>query len=259
VLQSEQVAGIVRGKLPDLLSALATTLGQHLTDDFVVPAFSDWQKGQIKTLAALEPKVETRLEAWLASPAGKEALALPVIQWFDSLKPQIESLTNPICDRYHIRRSSLSLPSSKAWGGKVPPGLFDPKKMLALDDFADILTLIVSSVVGTLMGGAGTALLLKGPVGWILGFLLATVVLAFGKDKALDYLKNTEFPVFTRKLVLRKVVEWNLRKGQPELQDKIQESLTGNPQAMEKIAQDVTQAIRDQLNKSADAAELLIK
>jgi hypothetical protein len=84
-------------------------------------------------------------------------------------------------------------------------------------------------------------------------------VLAFGKDKALDYLKNTEFPVFTRKLVLRQVVEWNLRKGQPELQDKIQESFTGNPEAMEKIAQDVTSAIRDQLNKSADAAELLIK
>jgi hypothetical protein len=207
----------------------------------------------------LEPAVETRLEAWLASPEGKEALALPVIQWFDSLKPQIEGLTNPICDRYHIRRSSLGLPSSKGWGGKVPPGLFDPKKMLALDDFADILTLIVSSVVGTIMGGAGTALLLKGPVGWIIGFLFATVLLVLGKDKAMDYLKNTDFPVFTRKLVLRKVVEWNLRKSEPELKEKIRESLAGNPQATEKIAQDVTGAIRDQLNKSADAAELLIK
>jgi hypothetical protein len=259
LLQSEQVAGIVRGKLPDLLAALAATLAQNLSKEFVIPAFSDWQKGQIKTLAALEPTVESRLEAWLASPAGKEALALPVIQWFDSLKPQIEGLTNPICDRYHIRRSSLSLPSSKGWGGKVPAGLFDPKKMLALDDFADVLTLIVSSVVGTIMGGAGTALLLKGPVGWIIGFLFATVLLVLGKDKALDYLKNTDFPVFTRKLVLRKVVEWNLRKSEPELKEKIQESLSGNPQAMEKIAQDVTGAIRDQLNKSADAAELLIK
>lgn len=259
MLQSEQVAGIVRGKLPDLLSALSATLAQNLTNEFVIPAFSDWQKGQIKTLAALEPMVESRLETWLASPVGKEVLALPVMQWFDSLKPQIERLTNPICDKYHIRRSSLSLPSSRAWGGKVPPGLFNPKKMLALDDFADILTLIVSSVVGTIMGGAGTALLLKGPVGWIIGFLLAAVVLFLGKEKALDYLKTTEFPVFTRKLVLRKVVEWNLRKGEPELKDKIQESLAGNPEATEKIARDVTNAIRDQLNKSADAAELLIK
>ena len=259
VLQSEQVAGIVRSKLPDLLSALAATLAQKLPDQFVIPAFTDWQKGQIKTLAALEPVVESRLDTWLASPKGKEALALPVIQWFDSLKPQIESLTNPICDRYHIRRSSLSLPSSKAWGGKIPPGLFDPKKMLALDDFADILNLIVSSVVGTIMGGTGTALLLKGPVGWVVGFLFAAVVLAFGKDKALDYLKNTDFPVFTRKLVLRQIVEWNLRKGEPELKNKILESFSGNPQATEKIAQDVTGAIREQLNKSADAAELLIK
>jgi hypothetical protein len=259
LLQSEQVAAMVQGKLPALLSSLAGTLAQKLPEGFVMPAFADWQKGHIKTLAALEPVVENRIETWLASPEGKEALALPVIQWFDSLKPQMESLTNPICDRYHIRRSSLSLPSSKAWGGKVPPGLFDPKKMLALDDFADVLNLIVSSVVGTIMGGAGTALLLKGPVGWILGFLFAAVVLAFGKDKALDYLKNTDFPVFTRKLVLRKVVEWNLRRGEPELKEKILESFSGNPQAMEKIAQDVTGAIREQLNKSADAAELLIK
>lgn len=259
LLHSEQVAGIVQKKLPDLLSALADMLAKMLPEGFVIPAFTDWQKGQIKTLAALEPAVESRVEDWLASPEGKEALALPVIQWFERLKPQIETLTNPICDRYHIRRSSLSLPSSKAWGGKVPPGLFDPKKMLALDDFADILNLIVSSVVGTIMGGAGTALLLKGPVGWILGFLFAAIVIAFGKDKALDYLKNTDFPVFTRKLALRKVIEWNLRKGEPELKEKIMESFSGNPQAMEKIAQDVTGAIRDQLNKSADAAELLIK
>jgi len=259
LLQSEQVVGIVRGKLPDLLSAVAATLAQKLPADFVMPAFADWQKGQIRTLAGLEPTVESRLETWLASPAGKEDLAFPVMQWFDSLKPQIESLTNPICDKYHIRRSSLSLPSSRAWGGKIPPGLFDPKKVLALDDFADILTLVVSSVVGTIMGGAGTALLLKGPVGWIIGFLFAVVILVLGKDKAMDYIRNTDFPVFTRKLVLRKVVEWNLRKGEPELKNKIQESFSANPQAVEKIAQDVTSAIRDQLNKSADAAELLIK
>jgi hypothetical protein len=259
VLYSEQVSGIVKNKLPELLYALADTLAQKLPEGFILPAFTDWQKGQIKTLASLEPLVESRLESWLASPEGKKALAQPVVHWFDSLKPQIEGLTNPICDKYHIRRSSLSLPSSKAWGGKVPPGLFDPKKMFALDDFADILNLIVSSVVGTIMGGAGTALLLKGPVGWIVGFLFAAVVIAFGKDKALDYIKNTDFPVFTRKLALKKVIEWNLRKGEPELKEKIMESFSGNPKAMEKIAHGVTGAIRDQLNKSADAAELLIK
>src|SRR5262249_12720966 len=117
LLDSGKIQETVKKNRPPLLSSLAEVLSEKMPDQFVLPAFYDWRDGKIPTLAALEPAVEGRLKDWLESADGKQSLAPSVINWFENLRPEVEKLTNPICDKYHIQRSALGLPSLKTPGG----------------------------------------------------------------------------------------------------------------------------------------------
>jgi hypothetical protein len=99
LLTSDKIQEIVSNSFPALLSALADTLAQRIPEQFLLSAFYDWRDGKVATLAELEPEVEKRLKHWLESAQGKQALAAPVVKWFEKLRPDIEHLTNPVCDR----------------------------------------------------------------------------------------------------------------------------------------------------------------
>src|SRR5262249_39632316 len=243
------------------LSSLAEVLSEKMPDQFLLPAFYDWRDGKIPTLAALEPAVEGRLKDWLESADGKQSLAPSVINWFENLRPEVEKLTNPICDKYHIQRSALGLPSLKTPGGKLPSGMFDPTVIVGIDDFGAVISVIVSIVVAVLAGGGGSSLIMAGPLGWVIGFFLGLIAMTVGWSYASEVLKTTNLPKITRKVVPKGMIAKRLKKKEnvSQIKDKILEGFNQSPESLETMTKNISEAIREQLNKSADAAELLIK
>ena len=266
LLSSSKIREVVEKEIPSLLLPLADLLAKELPDRFLIPAFNDWRDGKVATLAGLETVVEERLKNWLESSEGKQTLAPVVVDWFEKLKPEVEKLTNPICDKYQIGRSALSLPSSKVGGKKLPSGLFDPTYIVGIDDFGAVVAIVVGIVVAVICGGAGTALLFAGPLGLVIGFFIGLIVAAFGTAYTIEYLKNANLPGALRWLVPPGMMAKRLKKEESIslIRDKILEGFQNTPdpnqpKPSEVMAQSISEAVREQLNKSADAAELLIK
>src|SRR6185436_1010423 len=91
----------IESSLPALWDAVASFLARSLPEAVILPAFREWQQGQVRTLADLEQAVQPRAIEWLASVEGKHKLSEVIRTWFTRMLPEVERLTNPICDRYH--------------------------------------------------------------------------------------------------------------------------------------------------------------
>ena len=259
LITSESVEQAVSHTLPALLNALAELFAHELPSRFILPAFEDWREGRIKTLADLEPVIASRFDRWLESDEGTQCLTPVVIKWVDTMRPEIEKLTNPICDKYGIPRAALALPSEKGLSGLIPSGLFDPTAIMGLDGLATVVSVIISTVVATLAGGAGTAFLFHGPIGWVVGFVVALFALAMGYQRATEWVSTADLPVFTRKVARMAKIVAQLEANEAELKEKIRQSIQSNQHAMEVISQEISHSIEQQLQKAADGIIITIK
>jgi len=153
----------------------------------------------------------------------------------------------------------MSLPSWEGFESKVPEGLFNPTAIIGLNDFAAIVGVIVSAIGGTLAGGAGTAFLLHGPVGWVIGFVITLFAMAIGYGRALEWVRTAEMPVLIRKLARRTRIESKLKHKDRELKEKMLASIRSHPQSLETIASEISRSIEEQLKKSADRILVMIR
>ena len=83
-----------------------------------------------------------------------------------------------------------------------------------------------TSYGAAISGGAGTVLILSGPLGLIIGGILTCVVallaVRYGKEKARNYASSWEAPAW---LVKRTLTESKIQKARQQFQDQIRQSL----------------------------------
>ncbi|MDZ7705121.1 MAG: Hsp70 family protein [Trueperaceae bacterium] len=259
-LASGVLSDVVEAELPDLLERVADVLVDTLPDAVVLPCFRDWKRGRIKTLDGLGPEIERRSEAWLTSDAGKRALAPAVEDWFNAISPKIEAKINPICDRYGIPRTAFSLRSGGAWRGTLPSGLIvNPEAMFAFEGASVVTAAIVSVVVANLAGGGGVALILHGPIGFIIGLIIGAVAFLIGRQAAERWVRNADLPPMIRRLVREERVRSRIVENRADLKAHLVASFAADPATMQRIAEDVKASIRTQLDKSVEAVVMLIR
>ena len=192
----------IEDSLPALLDAVSSFLARSLPEAVIVPAFREWQQGQLRTLADLEQVVQPRAIEWLASAEGKHKLGEIIRIWFTRMLPEVERLTNPICDRYHVPQTSMHLPTMLGVEGMagMPKGMVDTESVLGgVSNFVSVLgAILVTSVLG---GGGGIALLTHGPVGALMLIIIGGVAWYVGKVGMENLLKNMDMPSFLRSFV----------------------------------------------------------
>jgi len=261
LLTSGKLRKTVEERLSALMSAVASFLAQGLSDHTVLPAFRDWQTGQIRTLAELEQTIQPRAVAWLESAEGRQALAQVVTVWFTGLLPAVESLTAPICDTYRIPHASLSVPPflNMTHVAQMPRGLVDMGNLTFLGDLGNIVTLLGSIIIAKILGGGGTALLMPGPLGLLIGLVIGLVTLSLGKGIMIDWFKGVELPTLTRGLISESRVRTALIEQQGEFAAKIREALLNNLPAFDGFLNSSAESITAALHKAADKAVLLIR
>jgi hypothetical protein len=250
---------VIQASLPTLAENVAEIMAKLLTKQFVLAAVDEWRKGKIRRLADLREHIATQLGQWLPTREAQEAFAPAVVSWFERIRPEIERLTNPICDRYQIPRRALQLGSAPAIRGDLGAGGgMRWQEILGHGDLANILIVILSLILAALSGGTGMALLVHGPIGWIVGFVAGAAGLYLGKEKAISLLENTDVPSLARKVVVLSYVERKLDERIPDIRQQIENDLENSEAFRQEVTMNVSREIGAQLNKFARTAALEI-
>jgi hypothetical protein len=174
--------------------------------------------------------------------------------------PEVERLTNPICDRYHVPQTSMHLPTRLGVEGMtgMPKDMVDTESVLGgVSNFVSVLgAILVTSALG---GGGGIALLTHGPVGALMLIIIGGVAWYVGKVGMENLLKNMDMPSFLRTFVSENRVRGELRDKESEFAKSIRDSLAANMPAFRKLLDTVHDSITEALYRAADRAALLIR
>ncbi len=237
------IGAVVRTELPALLDALAPAMARGLAEQVIIPWGRAWRTGQLVTLREFEHATEVQAANWIESETGHAAVAEAAQAWLVRLARALETLTDPICDRYRLPRRALVIEATTHVSGELMAGrTADTLNFSHVQGIATVVNLVTAAVVASLVGGGGKALLLAGPVGWVIGFVGAAALLFAGQKAAREAVKGWNIPVLARRAVisderlLRKV-----REGVPEIAGKLRAALSEGP------AEDLAHAIEVQI------------
>lgn len=255
--------------LDDLIGAIAEFTVYEVSENVIFPAFVEWREGRISTLNRLESAIQGRTEQFFKDLTGPNAEKLEkevVAVWLDEyVKPTIEKQVEPICKKAGIPSSELRL--SPDFDVALPHvrDIASPASEEALDsiDTMGTMTAVIGSIIiATLLGGGGTALLMSGPIGWIIGLAIGAGAMFLGKEVAMDMVKDADIPVLARKMMTsEEAVQEKLEdeENQQEFFGQIFEALQKNASAFDELLDGIVQAVKKDLAERAKEAALLIK
>lgn len=225
------IGTVVRTELPELLAALARALAKGLAEEVIIPSGRAWREGRLVTLRDFEQATEARATTWIESEAGRAAVAEAARVWLVGLARALETLTDPICDRYRLSRRALVIEAATYVSGDLVAGrTTDSLDFSHVQGIATVVNLVTAAVVGTLMGGSGKALLIAGPVGWVIGFVGAAALLFAGQKAAREVVKGWNIPGLVRRTVISedRLVR-KVREGVPEIASRLRTALAERP------------------------------
>jgi actin-like ATPase involved in cell morphogenesis len=184
--------------LPELFESLAQPLARGIAHEAVAPALRSWQRGWTTTLNGIQPDIERHTKAWINSTACQDAIRQNSIAWVKKRIPELSSLSDPICDRYHVSRAILRLPKSipqlEAGLPNTPVG----GSAIDTDAVSSWVTVIVAVVMGIIVAHLHFLAALAGPV----GFIVALAAIYYGKGKTEEIIREANLPKWSRSLML---------------------------------------------------------
>lgn len=266
VFESGQLQKAIQtDSLKKLIDGIVNFLVPEL-ERIILSAFMDWRNGHISTLNGMENATESRIKQYLESlkgPGAKKLEEKVIKDWIDtSVKPVVNDLFTPICEKANIPASSLSLPpdfSTHALHVRVIPSS-NIEATDSLDNLSLIAAAIGSIIIATLLGGSGAALLMSGPVGWILGLIIGAIVMFVGREAAMDMARDADIPEFLRWMMTsEEKVRNKLRENRGELRRQLSTALRENASAFDEMINGIAETVKDELEKKAEKAEMLIK
>ena len=270
VLESGELQKAIQtASLKELIDGIVNFLVPEL-ERIILSAFMDWRNGHISTLNEMESETESRIKQYLESLKGSGAKKLGekvIKDWIDtSVRPVVNDLFTPICEKAGIPDSSLSLSrdfSAHALHMRAMPSS-DIEATDSLDNLSLIAAAIGAVIIATLLGGSGAALLMSGPVGWILGLIIGAIVMFVGREAAreaaMDMARDIDMPEPVRWMMTsEKKVRNKLRENRGELRRQLSTALRKNASAFDETINRIAETAKDELEKKAEKAEMLIK
>lgn len=261
LVDSGDIARAASEQLPEFYRLVAPVIVSALIDDCAVPAMRRWKRGDIETIDDLGAEIARLVEEDLKSGAALENLEHAAGEWAPSLRPALEAMTDPICARYGLPAAMLQLPAAFY----VSAGELDlPTKggMLNLNYAQTAVDLAVASIAGALLGGGGVALLMAGPVGFAVSFVLGFAASRLGTTLARARLGKVSLPLLLRAAFSEHAYRAGLERKRKRLEEDVLDHLYRNlatpGESAQATIEALSSAISQQLNALADEARLLI-
>lgn len=254
-ITEERISSVVHEAVPDLLPGVIDALVDLLMDEAALPVYRDWRSGKLLTLKDMNSRMQQRMSDVLASPMTEEALAPSIHDWLQKLTPKLQSMVDPICDRYEVPRKEMALNLTATGSGQVA---FSARELMRFPFIGTILGLVISVIVGLLCGGSGLALIASGPLGFLAGIVIGAIVSLFGWNVLSDALMNANLPLLMRRMGNEKKLSGDTTRQ--KLRDAITKELT-KPDGtfMQQITSGFSASFRKHLKSIAQAAEIPIE
>jgi hypothetical protein len=257
-----KIRPIVEAKIPDLAHAVGETVAKNMTERHVIPAFLAWRANRIRTLDDMISTVVKGVNEDL-DPARNTVLTEVTTEWQNKLRAELDNVTRPVCNRWHIEPSAMSLPPiSVTTPGQVTNVIDTGGMTRNINNAANAINALVAAVVAMVLFGAGTALIATtGPVGVVVAFMVGVGVLTVGKEEMMEKIKTVDIWPAARKLSREKTVLADLRAKAANNEAELAQNLAGELAASfaEQLTGQITKDITAELATAADRAELLIK
>lgn len=192
-----------RRRLDSTIDSLAREIRVELYDNVIVPLVRDWFTTS-DSIDDLNRQVSTQLNA--AWPRVQQKVQTAFTEYENYLREVVAT----------VSRTDTGLDFT------------DAQREIAKSVTA-IANVAVAALAGTLLGGGGIALLLEGPVGWVLGAVLGALVFFLGKNKLHDLLapqirKRRIVPFLKRRA--KSKVATTLQLNSPKFEEQIRTTLT---------------------------------
>ncbi|MFN6461915.1 MAG: plasmid segregation protein ParM [Nostoc sp. DedVER02] len=257
---SNQLKSLIERHIPELIKSLTKPLTDGLIVNAVKPGLKDWQKNKIRTLADLETSLITRAEQWLKSELAVQIINNQCAFWFSNkIQPDLAAQTDPICRKFQIPRSSLRFQDS------IDPNFVNPELRIGDAILAETVAFIVNVVIGGGTVASIITLILTGHLTWPIALVYGASVMAAGMELnrkgVQDVIKtNVDVPSWVRSSFLSdKKIEDMCEQIKPELEKVIQEQLTADREAFDKLIVKVEQGLQKSLSNKVQSCIILIQ
>ena len=257
---SNQLKGLIESHIPELIESLTKPLTDSLIVNAVKPALKDWQKNKIRTLADLETSLISRAEQWLKSDLAVQIINHQCAYWFSNkIQPDLAAQTDPICRKFQIPRSSLR------FGDSIDPNFVNPELRIGDAILAETVAFIVNVIIG---GGAVASiitLILTGHLTWPIALVYGASIMAAGmelnRQSVQEVIKtNVDVPSWIRSSFLGdKKIDDMCEQIKPELEKVLQEQLTADQEAFDKLIGKVEQGLQKTLSNKVQSCIILIQ
>jgi hypothetical protein len=253
LIASGRVETLVRDRLGLLASAIGEVVADRFYERFVLPAFARFKSGEIMTLDDLETEIGAAVRAELTDT--NPAMVNAVATWMRQVSRDLNRITEPICDRWRIPRSALSLSGVSVSDDSVTPVSVSEHLAGTAAGVAAAIAAIVTYVVTIILA----ALLAGGPITEIIGVVIVVVAsiaaAVKGHEATMSAMKTARLPVWARPLLSEKKLRASAPEREAQLSKDTAKAITDNA---DNITADIARQLDTALRKQAEAAELLI-
>lgn len=243
-----ELSGIVGDRIPGFVDILAAELANGLVEEVITPTVKSWRDREIFTLKALESKIERKAKTWLTGSDANSKITTCLIEWLSTVQEEVRLKTDGISTKYGLPLGTLG-DKTIDFGDrteKIPTSI-------SFEDLSGISVFmghLVALIVGVVLAGLFHILLFAGIIAPIIGIIMYFVGESVVKDR--------DIPAWIRKFVSDKRIDDLARQKQPELQQKIQETLIKDPTISIKLANSISEWLKEAVKEQADKARLLI-
>jgi hypothetical protein len=195
---------------------------------------------------------------WLKGVDGRRLVGKITIRWVDEIQEELHAETARICRKFNIPSSAMNFDLTPELddflSGRVPD-----MDVADLEFITMVVGIIVALIIASILGGGGWALLMHGPIGWIIGLIVGVVVAAIGSDSAKQMVKTADIPGLVRKApFLLKSIASRCHEKTGEISDAIRKQLNEKPKSFDPLIATVRDRIRDELRRKAHAVLVLV-
>lgn len=243
-----ELSSIVGDRIPQFVDKLAEELANDLVEEVIKPTVKLWRDREIFTLKALESKIERKAKAWLAGSDANSKITSCLVEWLSTVQDEVRLKTDGISTKYGLPLGTLG-DKTIDFGDrteKIPTSI-------SFEDLSGISVFmghLVALIVGVVLAGLFHILLFAGIIAPIIGIVMYFVGESVVKDR--------DIPAWIRKFVSDKRIDDMARQKKPELQQKIQETLIKDPTISIKLANSISEWLKETVKQQADKARLLI-
>ena len=260
LIHSDEMENLVMSMLPALYEEISAPIVDKLIDDVAPKVFAQWREGSLRTVNDIGVALTERVRQMTDSGELKECLRPAVAEWLNRLRPQLEALTDPICDEFELPRTSLRLPGTLLIS--TAQLSLKSEQLIGMDQLKALIDVIIAAIIAAVLGGSGVALLSTGAPGLVAGFLIGLLAAVVGTEGAGKVLRGVELPVGMRKLFPQKAFEKGLKGKRREIESGIYGQLMKGveppTEETRELVRSIAQSIEGQLTGMMQRATLRI-